>query len=121
MSFLRGAPPPNKNPGSAPAKFWSGHKLRIGKITVGLNKKWAPRPPLDFSASFPGMLTSQLHQKLSNLDHIIFLQGFDSTVNTILFYALELHVIPPNVPCTGSRYRVFTHHGDLGGLSVCSK
>jgi len=52
---------------------------------------------------------------------IIFLQGLDSSVSTILFYALELHVIPPHVPCSGSRYRIFTHHGDLGGLLVWCK
>ncbi|KAJ7391391.1 Protein mono-ADP-ribosyltransferase parp4 [Desmophyllum pertusum] len=32
------------------------------------------------------------------------------------FNALELHVIPPHVPCTGSRYRIFTQLGNLVGL-----
>ncbi|KAL9969636.1 hypothetical protein ACROYT_G021872 [Oculina patagonica] len=46
----------------------------------------------------------------------ILLQGSDSSGSTVLFYSLELHVIPPHVPCTGSRYRIFTHHGNLKGL-----
>ena len=47
-----------------------------------------------------------------------FFQGLDSSGNVATFYALELHVIPLQVPCSGSRYRLFTHHGNLKSLKV---
>ncbi|CAH3018315.1 unnamed protein product, partial [Porites evermanni] len=44
------------------------------------------------------------------------LKGTDSSGSIVSFYSLELHVVPPQVPCSGSRYRLFTHHGNLKRL-----